>query len=533
MIKFYRKNDALVKHDNISYNKKMPRKTAVLIVLDGWGLGRHDESNPIYVAKPQIFEWLKQNYPVTSIQASGISVGLPWGEVGNSEVGHLTLGAGKVLYQYFPKITMAIEDGTFFENPALKGAFTHAREKGSAVNLAGLLSKGNVHASLDHLKALLKMAKDENVSKVNLHLFADAKDSPPHTLSAFLKEIPQEDLASLIGRYYAMDRNENWRLTETAYQTLTGQVGKVVTDPGPLIQATYEQSTTEEYLPPMRFSDEKKVKDGDSLIFFNYREDSMRQIASSFIKKDFDKFPIVKFNDLYIATMSHYDDSFDVPVAFPADKVEEPLGKVFSDLGMSQLRLAETYKYAHVTYFFNGLREPPFPGEYRILIPSNSGLHPEEHPEMMAKEITDRLIEAIQSKTFDFILVNYANGDAIAHTADYNASIQAVQVIDRELSRVLKVATNPETTLIITADHGNLEELVSPTTGLPESQHDPSPVPFYLVAERFKGRKFVNGDAMEAETLGSLADVAPTLLEVMGIAKPEQMTSKSLLEGLV
>ncbi len=511
----------------------MAKKTAVLIVLDGWGIGADNESNPIYMVKPQNFEWLRQNYPMTSLQASGIAIGLPWGEVGNSEVGHLTLGAGKVLYQYFPKITMAIQDGSFFENPVLKAACAHARETGGAVNFVGLLTKANVHASLDHLKALIKMAQQENVPKINLQLFADAKDSPPRTIEGFLAELPREYFASLIGRYYAMDRNENWRLTETAYQTLTGQIGKVVDDPEPIIQAAYAESGTEEYLPPIRFADDKKIQDGDSVVFFNYREDSIRQLASSFILKDFDKFPVLGFKNLYLATMSHYDDSFDVPVIYPADKVETPFGKVISDLGMSQLRLAETYKYAHVTYFFNGLREPPFKGEYRTLIPSASGLHPEEHPAMMANAVTDRLIEAIQNKAFDFILVNYANPDTIAHTADYNAAMEAVRVIDREIGRVLRVATGPDVILAITGDHGNIEEMISPVTGLPESQHDASPVPLHLIMDKYRGRKFVNADSLTSETLGSLADVAPTLLEAMGIPKPPDMTGRSLLDQIV
>lgn len=510
----------------------MTKKTIVLIVLDGWGIGRSNESNPIYIVKPETFTWLKENYPVTSLQASGIAIGLPWGEVGNSEVGHMTLGAGKVLYQYYPKITLSIEDGTFFQNQTLKDAFAHARKNNSAVNLVGLLTKGNVHASLDHLAALIKMAQAEQAPKINCHLFTDAKDSPPHTLQTFLKEVPRPYLASLIGRYYAMDRNQNWRLTETAYQTLTGQIGQIVEDPTPVIDATYKKGTTEEYLPPIRFADDKKIQDGDAVIFFNYREDSIRQIASSFIVKNFDKFPVIDFKDLHIATMSHYDDSFDVPVAFPADNVENPIGKVLSDGGMAQLRLAETYKYAHVTYFFNGLREPPFKGEYRTLVPSNSILHPQEHPEMMAGAITDRLIEAIQSKGFDFILVNYANADAIAHTSDYNASLEAVRVIDREIARVLKVVENPDTIVFITADHGNIEEMISPTTGLPESQHDPSPVPLYIIGTEFKGKKFVNAEILEIETLGSLADVAPTILETMGIPKPPDMTGRSLLDQL-
>jgi 2,3-bisphosphoglycerate-independent phosphoglycerate mutase len=519
----------------------MAKKTTVLIVLDGWGIGRHDETNPVWEVKPPTFAWLRENYPMTSLQASGIGVGLPWGEVGNSEVGHMTLGAGKVLYQYFPKITMAIQDGTFFENQILKDAFAHAKQTGGAANLVGLLSKGNVHASLDHLLALIKMARAElgDGAKINLHLFADAKDSPPHTLVTFLKEMPHEYLASLIGRYYAMDRNGNWRLTETAYQVMTGQLGQIVEDPAAVIDATYKKNMTEEFLPPIRFgidaaaADEKKIKDGDAVIFFNYREDSIRQLASAFILKDFNEFPILPFQNLFVATMSHYRDDFDVPVIFPADKVENPIGKIFSDRGMSQLRLAETYKYAHVTYFFNGLREPPFPGEYRTLIPSVSGVHPEEHPEMMASAITDRLIEAIQSKGFDFILVNYANADAIAHTADYNASLEAVRVIDREIARVLAVAQSPDVLLVITGDHGNIEEMISPTTGLPESQHDPSPVPLYLIAPEFKGRKFVNVQTLEVETLGSLADVAPTILAIMGIPKSPDMNGRSLLDNLM
>jgi len=518
---------------NLRYNRAMAKKTAILIVLDGWGIGANNESNPIYVVKPPIFEWLAQNYPVTSVQASGIAVGLPWGEVGNSEVGHLTLGAGKVLYQYYPKITMAIRDGSFAQNKALTDAFDHVQKNNSAINFAGLLTKANVHASLEHLQTLITLAEGRGIKNINLHLFADGKDSPPHSLQSFLQEIPKEYLASLVGRYYGMDRNGNWRLTETTYQLILGKLGPVVADPTPLIEATYKQGSTEEYLAPMRFAEDKKLKDGDALIFFNYREDSIRQIASSFIVKPFDKFATEPFNDLYVATMTHYDDSFQVPIICEADTVTVPLGKVLSDKGFAQLRVAETYKYAHVTYFFNGLREPPFPGEYRTLIPSNSNLHPEEHPEMMASAITDRLIEAINSKGFQFILVNYANADAIAHTADYNAALEAVRVIDREITRVLKVAEDPDIILMITSDHGNVEEMIDIMSGLPESQHDASPVPLYIVAPEYKGRKFVNADTMAEESLGSLADVAPTLLAVMGIEKPPEMTGESILGGLI
>ncbi|MDO8536769.1 MAG: 2,3-bisphosphoglycerate-independent phosphoglycerate mutase [bacterium] len=512
----------------------MTKRTVILIILDGWGIGRNDESNPIHVVQPKNLKWLEENFPVTSLQASGISVGLPWGEVGNSEVGHLTLGAGKVLYQYYPKITMAIRDGMFFKNKALRDAFDHARKNNSAVNLVGLLSKGNVHASLEHVQALLKMAEMEKIADVRLHLFADGKDTPPQTAEKFLSELPKDKLATLCGRYYAMDRNGAWRLTQTAYDNLTTATGgQPTTDPNAAFQGLYARGLTEEYLPPLRFSEDKYIKDNDSVIFFNYREDSARQLAESFIVKGFKQFPVKVFQNLYVATMTHYRDDFNVPVAFPADKAEKPLGQVISDAGKNQLRLAETYKYAHVTYFFNGLREPPFKNEYRTLIPSLSTLHPEEHPEMMAKAITDRLIETAQSHAFDFVLVNYSNGDAIAHTANYDAGLQAIRVIDEELGRVLKAAIDPETLIVITSDHGNVEEMLNPTTGLPESQHDANPVPLYLIAPEFHGRKFTNWKSLGTETLGSLADVAPTILEAIGIPQPPEMTGRSLLDALI
>jgi 2,3-bisphosphoglycerate-independent phosphoglycerate mutase len=511
----------------------MAKKTAVLIVLDGWGIGRNDHTNPIFVGKPPTFAWLAENYPLTSLQASGIAVGLPWGETGNSEVGHLTLGAGKVVYQYYPKITMAIQDGTFFENAVLKAACAHARGSGGAINFAGLLTKANVHASLEHLRALIKMAQAEGLTKINLHLFGDGEDSPPRSIEKFLEEVPKEYLATLVGRYYAMDRNQNWRLTQTAYEAMIGKSGALVSDPMPTIEKTYEQGSTEEYLPAVRLAEDKKVADGDALVFFNYREDSIRQLASAFITKDFNFFPRATFNNLYIATFTHYDDAFDVPVAFPADTVENPIGKVLSDAGLTQLRLAETYKYAHVTYFFNGLREPPFKGEYRTLVPSDTSPRPDEHPEMMAVAVTDRLVEAIQSRGFDFILVNYANADTVAHTANFNAALEAIKVLDAQIARVVKTADNPDTLLFITSDHGNIEEMINEVTGEPESQHDASPVPFYLIAQEYRGKKFVNADRLALETLGSLADVAPTILALMGIAKPQDMTGSSLMDGLI
>lgn len=508
------------------------KRSVLLIILDGWGIGREDDTNPIHVANPATFSWLKKNFPTTSLQASGIAVGLPWGETGNSEVGHLTLGAGKVVYQYYPKIMMAIQDGSFFENPVLKNAFAHARKNNSAVNFAGLLSRGNVHASLDHLLALIEMGEKENVP-VKLHLFADGKDTPPKSILKFLKEIPAEKIATITGRYYAMDRNERWQLTEQAYNNLTGKSGIIVKSVDEGLAKLFARGLSEEFLPPLRLGVGKEIKDGESLVFFNYREDSIRQIAESFILNGFDKFPTVPWQNLYRATFTHYEDKLACPAAFREDRVTEPLGKVISDAGKNQLRLAESYKYAHVTYFFNGYREPPFKNEYRILIPSLAVIKPEEHPELQAQAITDRLLEVVQNPAFDFILVNYSNPDTMGHSADFNAGVEAVRVIDRELGRLLKSAVAPDMAVIITSDHGNVEEMLNLTTGLPESQHDPNPVPLYLIAPEYRGKKFLNWRNIENETMGGLADVAPTILELLGLKQPPEMTGRSLLEGLM
>ncbi|MEK9180238.1 MAG: 2,3-bisphosphoglycerate-independent phosphoglycerate mutase [Patescibacteria group bacterium] len=511
----------------------MAKRQLVLIVLDGWGIGRQDETNPIHIVKPESFRWLEENYPATSLQASGISVGLPWGEVGNSEVGHVTLGAGKILYQYYPKITMAIQEGDFYRNPALLFAVEHAKKNNSAVNLVGLLTKANVHASLEHLLALVKMAEENGVPEIKLHLFADGKDSAPKTIVEFLKEVPRAHLATIVGRYYAMDRGQNWRLTEAAYENMVGRGGFLTQDLDAMVNETLAKNATEEYLPALRLKEGGIIKSNEAIIFFNYREDSIRQLAEAFILKDFDKFPRAELKNMYIATMTHYEDKLGVPVAFQPDKAEVPLGQVLSEAGKTQLRVAETYKYAHVTFFFNAYREPPYKNEFRALIPSLQTTHPDENPELRASAVTDRVLESIQGRSFDFVLANYSNPDTIAHTANYEAGIQAVKIIDKEIGRLLKVALNEDTILVITSDHGNVEEMLDPMTALPESQHDPNPVPFYLVAPEFKGKKFLNWRNLSAETMGSLADVAPTILELMEIEKPKTMTGRSLLEGLI
>lgn len=509
------------------------RKTVLLVILDGWGLGQKDESNPIYVASPPNLKWLGENFPLTSLQAAGISVGLPWGEVGNSEVGHLTLGAGKVIYQYFPRITLAVRDGSFFNNPVFKAAFNHARKNSSSVNLIGLLTDGNIHASLEHLKALLKMAEKEGVAKLKLHLFADGKDSPPRSIEKFLNDVPIELLGSLIGRYYAMDREDNWQLIERAYLAMIGEGGELVDDTQKILKEALSQGSSEEFLPPYRFTGGKNIEDNDSLIFFNFREDGVKELSSVFTHKDFSKFQTKKLKNLYVVTMTRYEEKSAVPAAFEPEAIEKPLGWALSEAGKNQIRIAETYKYAHVTYFFNGYREPPFKNEYRVLIPSVSTPHPEKHPEMMAPSVTDRILQGLENQSFDFILANYANPDVIAHTGNYEAALAVVKVIDEEIGRLLKVASGPNTTIIFTADHGNLEQVLNPLTSRAETQHDPHPVPFYLVSEEFRGRKFPNQENLGNETAGIISDVAPTILELMEIQKPREMTGESLLRKLL
>jgi len=511
----------------------MSKRTIILTILDGWGIGKADESNPIHVVNPQNINYLKANFPAGILQASGISVGLPWAEEGNSEVGHLNLGAGRIIYQYYPRITLAIHDASFFKNPALKNAFEHAKKYNSAVNLIGLLSEGNVHASFEHLVALVEFAKKENISKLNLHLFTDGRDSSPNSALELLARLPKEGkLASLSGRFYGMDREGHWERTQKAYSVLVGE-GPITDNIENHIKKTYERKFSDEFVEPIRISAEGSIKDNDALIFFNFREDRIRQIASAFINPQFKNFPTKSLNNLYIATMTQYDDEFKVPVAFPPEKIETCLGKVLSDKGKTQLRIAETQKYPHITYFFNGMREEPFKNEYRILIPSRSIIRQDEHPEMMANEVTTRAIESISEGVFDFILINYANSDIIAHTGNYKACLKAVRVIDEQIDQLVKTVLEHNAVLIITSDHGNIEKLFNPLTGLPETQHDPSPVPVYLVAKEFmRSRTEAEIRRSEKENTGILADVAPTILELMAISKPKEMTGQSLLRFL-
>lgn len=514
----------------------MAKRTVVLVVLDGWGIGRNDFSNAIYIAKPQNIQYIKENFPGGSLQASGIAVGLPWGEEGNSEVGHLNMGAGKIIYQNFPRITLSIKNGEFFNNAVFKKALEHAQKNNSSVNLIGLITEGNVHASIEHLKALIEFFEKEKFPKerVNLHLITDGRDSPPQSAVKILEQIPDiKQIASISGRFYGMDRDKHWDRTEKAYRAMTGK-GPVIKNIKEHIESAYLKNLNDEYILPASVGEKiKKINENDSLIFFNFREDRMKQIVKSFIDKDFNEFAAEKFLNLFIASMISYDDSFNAAVAFLPEKLETCLSKVLEDAGKTQWRIAETEKYAHITYFFNGQREQPFKNEFRVLVPSQIGFKYDDHPEMRAYEITQRLVDAIEEKSYDFILANYANSDIVAHTGNFKATVKAVKIIDEQIGKITKAILDSNAIMLITSDHGNAERMLDPLTGEPETKHDISPVPIYIVANEYKTQKNQNEIRdFERRSIGVLADIAPTILKLMDIPKPKEMTAQNLTNYL-
>lgn len=507
--------------------------TVVLVILDGWGIGQDNLYNPIYTAQLKTIAYLENHFPCGALQASGIAVGLPWGEEGNSEVGHLTIGAGKTIYQHLPRINIAIEKGAFFKNEVLLRAFAHVRQHQNAVHLIGILSQGNVHASINHLQALIKMAHDQNIEAINLHVFADGKDSPKKSVLELLRQVAGTRVASFAGRYYAMDRDKHWDRTQLSYQALMGKT-TMINDLETFIKEQYRKGLSDEYLQPVAVGPENRgIKDGDAVVFFNFREDSIRQIAEPFLHAAFNHFPTTPLRDIFVATMTTYFDDYRENVIAPPEIVGNSLGKIIADSGKTQLRIAETEKYAHVTYFFNGLKDAPLANEYRVLIPSRSIAHPDEHPEMMAQEITTRIVQSLEDREMNFILANYANPDIIAHTGNYEAAVQAVRVIDQELEKLVKATLAQEAALIITSDHGNIEQMVNPRTGLPEAKHNTSPVPLYIVARELERTKNPQErQRIKEEAVGFLADVAPTVLEIMKLPQPPDMTGQSLLKRL-
>ena len=517
------------------------KQTLVLAILDGWGIGSKNESNPIYIGHPDAFEYIEANYPSVALQASGIAVGLPWEDEGNSEVGHITIGAGKILYQHYPRITLAIEDGSFFKNEAITGAFTHTKQQKSAVHFVGMLSSGNVHSAFSHLSALISYAKQESIQEVYLHLFSDGRDCPPESLKDLIKKLESEvqkignikaPIADIAGRAYGMDRNKRWEKIEFTFNTLVGKypASKTIEE---ITTKTYAKGLSDEFIEPAVI-EFHPIRENDAVIFFNFREDRMRQIVESFINPEFKMFKRDLPKNLFVVGMTEYDTAFNAfpyHVAFPNEHVNYPIGRVLSENGKTQLHIAETEKYAHVTMFFNGLREIPFENEFRIMIPSRNVIHHDEYPQMMAEPITDRVIASLKEGVYDFIVVNYANPDMVAHTGNFDATLKAIETINTQMKRLIDITLQGNHVLCVTSDHGNAEVLLDMTTGLPETKHNKSPVPFYLIGNQYK--KQTPQKPIRLQTIGMLADIAPTLLEIMRLPKPAEMTGQSLLEFLL
>lgn len=511
----------------------MRKRTFILLVLDGWGVGRKDSFNPIYKADPQNIRHIRLNYPAGTLQASGIAVGLPWNEPGSSEVGHMTLGAGKVMYQDYPRISLAVRDKTFFKNEELLRTIEHAKVNKAKVNLIGLISEGSGHSVFEHLEALIELMNNEG-SDFALHLFTDGVNGSLKSAGRFINRLPQEKIGSIAGRHFGMDSDLHWDRTKRAYEVMTGitKQADLTSNIASFIESLYEKGLTDEFINPTLINEKLKIGEGDGVIFFNFQEASMRQITEMFVNKEADEGHLIPEN-LRLTTFTNYGDQFDIPIAFPADKVVEPLGKVISDTGRIQLRLAETQKYAHVTYFFNGMNEAPYKNEYRVVIPSREEAKIDQYPEMRVREVGGRVLSAISEGIYDFILVNFANADMMAHVGNVDATIKAVAHIDEQVGLIMKAVLDTESVLVITSDHGNAEVMLDVRTGLVETGHNISPVPLYVVANGYERQKTdAQADEIEKVNTGVLSDVAPTILELMGIPKPEEMTGMSLLKLL-
>lgn len=530
--------------ENAINKTKMPYRPIVLVVLDGWGLSNNVAGNPIREAKLPTFDKLNRFYPMTTLQASGISVGLPWNTSGNSEVGHMTMGAGRVIYQNLPRIALSIQDGTFYKNETMLAAINHVKEKGSHLHVMGLVSSGAVHSHREHLAAILRMAKQEGITQVFIHAFTDGRDSPPTSGIQHIKELDRETkligigtIASLSGRNFSMDRNNNWDRIEKSYRMLTeGKAAETVEDPLMALEKSYSKGITDEFVEPTIIASSKQpfvpIKDDDAIIFFNFREDRARELTKAFVEREFDGFDR-EYLSTFFVTMTEYERNLPVHIAFAPEEVKNSLGETLSQANKKQLRIAETEKYAHVTYFFNGGKEKPFPGEDRMLIPSPTVSHFDEVPEMSAPQVTERLIETLEQDVYDFILVNYANADMVGHTGNEEATIIACQAADKSLSLLIPAILKRGGAMFITADHGNAEELKNLETGEIDTEHSTNPIPLWFVAADNHREKSADEMVREQnEVRGLLSDVAPTILEVMGVKKPDEMNGASLLKIL-
>jgi 2,3-bisphosphoglycerate-independent phosphoglycerate mutase len=507
---------------------KERKRSVALIVLDGWGYRAEREGNAIALAQTPTWDALVARYPQTLLSASGLAVGLPEHQIGNSEVGHLNLGAGRVVMQDLVRIDRAIADGSFFRNRAFVDACQKAKQSRGTLHLVGLIGKGGVHAFDKHLFALIDLCARERVSRVAIHAMLDGRDTMPRSGLGYMRELMEHAagkaaVASVGGRYYGMDRDKRWDRIEKWYRVAVDGVGPTGTDPLEVIRASYERDVTDEFIiPTVIVKDGAPVapmRDGDVVICFNYRADRMRQIVRALTDPGFDGFDVSERPKLELATMTSYDRSFDVPVGFPPQSMKNIVAEVVSNAGMAMFKTAETEKYAHVTYFFNGGVETPFRGEDRLLVPSQKVATYDLCPEMSAFGISDVLCASIERNEHDFTLCNYANGDMVGHTGSIPATIKAVETVDQCLAHVIKSAEKVGTRLLITADHGNCEMMIDPETGGPHTAHTTNPVPF-IVVDPDGDRPLRSG--------GALCDVGPTILTMLGIEQPSEMTGTDL-----
>ena len=510
------------------------RGPLALIIIDGWGHRAEREGNAIALAAKPFYDELTEKYPYTLLEASGTRVGLPAGVMGNSEVGHLNMGSGRVVRMDVSRIDHDIETGEFFGNPALTGAMDLAQSGGKSLHLMGLISDGQVHSSQEHLYALLRMAKERGLQRVYVHCFLDGRDTPPASAYGYVEalqvkcgEIGAGRIASAVGRYYAMDRDKRWERTERAYKLLANAEGERVIDPVEAIKRSYERGITDEFVEPIVVERETGepvavIEEGDSVIFFNFRPDRARQITRALTEPGFGAFSTAGRTPVHFVCFSQYDATFNLPVAFGPQSHRNVLAEVFGNLGVRNFRLAETEKYAHVTYFFNGGVEQEYPCERRLLVPSPKVATYDLEPEMSAFKVTDKVLRAIDDGETDVFIVNFANPDMVGHTGKLDKTIEACQYVDTCLGWITKAIRQRRGITLITADHGNAEQMVDLQTGQPHTAHTNNLVPFHLIDEASVGLKLRDGAALE--------DVAPTMLGLLGLEKTAEMTGRDLRE---
>ncbi|HSB28837.1 MAG TPA: 2,3-bisphosphoglycerate-independent phosphoglycerate mutase [Pyrinomonadaceae bacterium] len=505
-----------------------------LIIIDGWGYSPAREGNAIALAATPYYDEINSKYPQTLLEAHGFRVGLPAGVMGNSEVGHLNIGSGRVIRMDVSLVDHEIETGQFFQNQVLTSAMGSASTTNRALHLMGLLSDGQVHSSQTHLYALLQMAKNKGLARVFIHCFLDGRDTPPASAINYLTALQRKlskigcgEIATVVGRYYAMDRDKRWERTKRAYDLLVHAVGKHSQDPVDAVKRSYDAGVTDEFVEPIvivRSNDDPvaTIENGDSVIFFNFRPDRARQITRALAVPDFNEFPVNDRPQVDYVCFTTYDSTFPLPVAFPPRHHRNVLAEVFAGVGTRNYRLAETEKYAHVTYFFNGGVEREWPCERRLLVPSPKVATYDLQPEMSAFAVTDKVLKGIDENETDVFVINYANPDMVGHTGKLDKTIEACQYVDTCLGSVTKAIRQANGITLITADHGNAEQMIDPLTGAPHTAHTTNPVPFHLVDDGSIGLKLRQGGALE--------DVAPTMLALLGLEKPEQMTGQDLRE---